>query len=253
MIDHYIFSKVFHLVSASFLAEWFFSFLFTEIKQQFLLKSDFCEISTEMLVCQSFCRVRSLQIVVGPKFKMSVVKPCIALDPKLIISVVKLQKSIFNPYIENKLLHTSWSFFSDSFPFFRPLTTSFSIWANSKSWTWKQSYYIYIKCNFNPCHAEYLYEPWHVFLTNCQQCGILTCVDLGEPVQPPFKLRNSKWCSVSSYTVIEYSSNWQRLWSDCVYAQRRLIWGFAGRTYHIVRNLIHCLICATLLPKFSYY
>ena len=31
-----------------------------------------------------------------------------------------------------------------------------------------------------------------------QQCGILTCVDSDEPVQPPFKLRNSKWCSVSS-------------------------------------------------------
>ena len=25
-----------------------------------------------------------------------------------------------------------------------------------------------------------------------QQCGILTCVDLDEPVQPPFKLRHSK-------------------------------------------------------------
>ena len=30
-----------------------------------------------------------------------------------------------------------------------------------------------------------------------QQCGILTSVDLEEPVQPPFKLRNSKLCSVS--------------------------------------------------------
>ena len=24
------------------------------------------------------------------------------------------------------------------------------------------------------------------------------------PLQPPFKLRNSKWCSVSSLTIIEY-------------------------------------------------
>ena len=40
-----------------------------------------------------------------------------------------------------------------------------------------------------------------------QQCGILTCVDSDEPVQPPLKLRNSKWCSVSSLTVIEYSSD----------------------------------------------
>ena len=40
-----------------------------------------------------------------------------------------------------------------------------------------------------------------------QQWGILTSVDSEEPVQSPFKLRNSKWCSVSSLTVIEYSSN----------------------------------------------
>ena len=31
-----------------------------------------------------------------------------------------------------------------------------------------------------------------------QQCGILTSVDLDESVQPPFKLRNSKWCLASS-------------------------------------------------------
>ena len=40
-----------------------------------------------------------------------------------------------------------------------------------------------------------------------QQCGILTSVDSDESVQPPFKFRNSKWCSVSSLTVIEYSSD----------------------------------------------
>ena len=28
-----------------------------------------------------------------------------------------------------------------------------------------------------------------------------------DPLQPPFKLRDSKWCSVSSLTIIEYSSN----------------------------------------------
>ena len=38
-------------------------------------------------------------------------------------------------------------------------------------------------------------------------------------MQPPFKLRNSIWCSVSSLTLIEYSSDQQRLWSDCAYAQ----------------------------------
>ena len=31
-----------------------------------------------------------------------------------------------------------------------------------------------------------------------QQCGILTSVDSDEPVQSLFKLRNSKWCAVSS-------------------------------------------------------
>ena len=67
-----------------------------------------------------------------------------------------------------------------------------------------------------------------------QQCGILTSVHSDEPVQPHFKLRNSKWSSVSSLTLIEYSSNYQRLWSDCAYA---------GHTYHIVGNLMSQLIC----------
>ena len=59
-----------------------------------------------------------------------------------------------------------------------------------------------------------------------QQCGILTSVDSYEPVQPPLKLRNSKLCSVGSLTIIEYSSDQQRLWPDCAYAQAdlRLCW-----------------------------
>ena len=40
---------------------------------------------------------------------------------------------------------------------------------------------------------------------NFQQCGIFTSVDWDEPVQPPFKLRNSKWCSVSSLTLLCWS------------------------------------------------
>ena len=40
-----------------------------------------------------------------------------------------------------------------------------------------------------------------------QRCGILTSVDSDEAVQPPSMLRNSKWCSVSSLTLIEYSSD----------------------------------------------
>ena len=55
-----------------------------------------------------------------------------------------------------------------------------------------------------------------------QQCGILTCVDSDKPVQPSVKVRNSKSCSVSSVTVVEYLSDKQRLWSVCVYAQAGL-------------------------------
>ena len=83
----------------------------------------------------------------------------------------------------------------------------------------------------------------YIWAVTCdfQQCGILTSVDSYEPVQPPFKLRNSKWCSVSSFTVIDYSSNFKG--SDQTARMRRLIWGFAGRTYHIVGNLMLRLIC----------
>ena len=55
-----------------------------------------------------------------------------------------------------------------------------------------------------------------------QQSGNLTSVDSDKPVQPPFKLRNPKWCSVSNLTVVQYSSDKQRLWSDCAYAQAGL-------------------------------
>ena len=41
-------------------------------------------------------------------------------------------------------------------------------------------------------------------------------------VQPPIKLRNSKWCLISSLTLIGYTSNQQRLWSHCKYAQADL-------------------------------
>ena len=40
-----------------------------------------------------------------------------------------------------------------------------------------------------------------------QQCGILTSIDSDELVQPPFMLRNSKWCSVGSLSLIDYSSD----------------------------------------------
>ena len=44
-----------------------------------------------------------------------------------------------------------------------------------------------------------------------QQFGISACVDSDEPVQSPFKAGNSKLCSVSSLTLIEYSRDLQRL------------------------------------------
>ena len=55
-----------------------------------------------------------------------------------------------------------------------------------------------------------------------QQCGILTSIDSDEPVQPPFKRRKSKYCFVSRLTAIEYSSDQERLWLDCAYAQAGL-------------------------------
>ena len=64
--------------------------------------------------------------------------------------------------------------------------------------------------------------------------------DSDEPVRHPFKLRNSKLYAVSSTIVKDYSSDKQRLWSDCAYD--RLVWAFAGRTYHIVGNLMSRLM-----------
>ena len=51
--------------------------------------------------------------------------------------------------------------------------------------------------------------------THFQQCGILTLVDSDKPVQPPFKLRDSKCCSISRLTVHENLSDQQRLCSAC--------------------------------------
>ena len=71
----------------------------------------------------------------------------------------------------------------------------------------------------------------------------LTSVDSDEPLHPHFKLRNSKWCSVSSLTIIFKNIQATSKGSDQTARMRRLIWGFAGCTYHIVGNLMHWLIC----------
>ena len=54
---------------------------------------------------------------------------------------------------------------------------------------------------------------WDSWSTTCdfQQCGILTrlSVDSDKLVQPPLKLRNSKWCSVSSLIQMTLIEGWQ--------------------------------------------
>ena len=80
---------------------------------------------------------------------------------------------------------------------------------------WKEADYVY-----SECAQEDVYN--RAATCDFQQCGIFTSVESNKPVQPHFKLRNSKWCSVSSSTHIEYASDLQRLLSDCAYAQAGL-------------------------------
>ena len=54
-----------------------------------------------------------------------------------------------------------------------------------------------------------------------QQCGIFTSVDSDERVQPPFKLRNSKSYSVSSFTLIHIQATSKG--SDQSARMRRLV------------------------------
>ena len=87
---------------------------------------------------------------------------------------------------------------------------------------------------------------------NFQQCGILTSVDSDEPVQPPDKLRIPKCCSVGSSTLIKCMQATSK-GSDQTTRKRRLIWGFAGRTYHIVGNLMSRLnfLCRYFIQFYS--
>ena len=52
-----------------------------------------------------------------------------------------------------------------------------------------------------------VYQTIRATARDFQQFDILTSVDSDKPLQPPFKLRNFKSCSVSSLTIIEYSSD----------------------------------------------
>ena len=108
-------------------------------------------------------------------------------------------------------------------------------WKHHLLW-WCQSYHLGNTQQKLWCETSVRVLPKHHFIPNpkttqyknwaatCdfQQCGILTSVDSDEPKQPPFKLRNSKWCSVNSLTVKKYLSDKQRLCSVCAYAQAGL-------------------------------
>ena len=60
-----------------------------------------------------------------------------------------------------------------------------------------------VRNSVNPCNITELIiystliikvKMKHILAVTCdfQKCGILTCIDSDEPVQPPFKLRNSR-------------------------------------------------------------
>ena len=96
----------------------------------------------------------------------------------------------------------------------------------------------------------------HKIAVTCdfQQCGIFTSVDSNEHAQPLFKLRKAVCCSVSSLTVIEYSSDQQRLWSDCAYGQAGVSlcwshvpqwWKFHGAAQMSVFSKLAVLIIST--------
>ena len=59
-------------------------------------------------------------------------------------------------------------------------------------------------------------------------------VDSDEPSQPPFKLRNSKWCSVRSLIFIKYSTT-----SKGSYETARMA-GWSERKSHVTAHLLFC-------------
>ena len=89
-----------------------------------------------------------------------------------------------------------------------------------------------------PCSSQCGKHNWAV-AWDFEQCGNLKSVDADESVQPTFKLRNSKWCSASS--LKSYNIQMISKGSDQTARMRRLVWGFTGRTYHIVWNLMSWL------------
>ena len=85
-----------------------------------------------------------------------------------------------------------------------------------------------MKCSVSSGLVELLTLVKHNWAAQCdfQQCGIMTCVESEEPVQPPVMLRSSKCCSASSLTQATSKV------SDQTAHMRRLAWAFAGHKPH---------------------
>ena len=83
-----------------------------------------------------------------------------------------------------------------------------------------------------------------------QQCGILTNVDSDEPVVSPFKLRNSKWCSVSS--LINTHRIFKRLAKALIRLRVYAGWSESLLGAHTILMEITC--CGSIiLLKFCYF
>ena len=123
-----------------------------------------------------------------------------------------------------------------------------SLWSERLIWS-------YLKClgivpfAFKRCYRSKLLN-WAT-VCDFQLSGILTSVYSDVPEQPPVKLRNSKCCSVSSLGVIEYSSDKQRLWSACAYAQAdlRLYWSHIP---HCWKSHVTAKLWSIIVPKDSF-
>ena len=125
-------------------------------------------------------------------------------------------------------------------------THYFLIWAALSSFKIIQFWnHLAMKQPSHKTNAILLTPIWAV-TCDFQQCGILTSVDSGKYVQPPFKLRNSKCCSAGSWTFIEYSSDLQRLWSDCAYAQNGLNFCWS-HIPHCWKSHVMAQLCKELL------
>ena len=80
------------------------------------------------------------------------------------------------------------------------------------------------------------YLMWYPTMWHLDKCRFR------QPVQPPYYLRNTKRCLVSSLTVIAYLSDSRGSDQTARICLHRLVWAFAGRTYNIVGNVMAWLI-----------